>query len=102
MKVTGVPIVAAPPSVCTMTYIVAGVFDSAIEAENFAIYLATKFVRHLVSLRKHTQHVTANSFVFVPKLDMKHRWTDEELYERYELTQAEIEFVESQLLEMTP
>jgi site-specific DNA-methyltransferase (adenine-specific) len=102
MKVTGVPIVAPPPSVCTMTYIVAGVFDSAIEAENFAAYLATKFVRHLVSLRKTAQNVSAGVFSFVPKLDMKHRWSDEELYERYELAEAEIEFVESQLLEMTP
>ena len=85
-----------------MTYIVAGVFDSAIEAENFAAYLATKFVRHLVSLRKTAQNVSAGVFSFVPKLDMKHRWSDEELYERYELAEAEIEFVESQLLEMTP
>lgn len=101
MKVTGEPIVAAKGSACTMTYIVAGSFDSKGEAENYANYLRSKFVRHLVSLRKTAQNVSSSVFEFVPKLDMAKAWTDEELYERYELTEDEIAHIESQILEMS-
>lgn len=100
-KVLGVSFAAGPNEACTETYLVAGVYDSKKEAENLAHYLQTKFVRLLVSLRKHTQHVNQSKFAFVPKLDMKKRWTDAELYQRYELTEDEIAHIEAQILEMS-
>lgn len=84
--VLGAPIALAPGSACTQTYLVAGTFDSASETENYAHYLATKFVRFLVLQRKSTQHVTPERFKFVPMLDMSRRWTDEDLYERFDLS----------------
>ncbi len=54
----GEPIALAPGSACTQTYIVAGMFDTREETENYAHYLATKFVRFLVLQRKTTQDVT--------------------------------------------
>lgn len=101
MKVLGESITAAPNEACTETYLVAGVYGSKKEAENLGSYLQTKFVRLLVSLRKHTQDVNQTRFAFVPKLDMTKAWTDEELYERYELTEDEILHIESQILEMS-
>lgn len=98
--VTGVPFVAPPPSVCTMTYLVAGTWPSEVEASNFAAYLRTKFVRFLVSLRKVSQDITSDRFLFVPDLPMDHEWTDAELYKRYGLTVEEIDFVESQIKPM--
>lgn len=100
MKVLGKSIVAGPGEACTETYLVAGVYDTEEEARNLADYLELKLVRLLVSLRKHTQDVRADRFSFVPKLDAKTAWTDEALYERYELIPTEIEFVENQILVM--
>lgn len=91
--VTGAPIALAPGSACTQTYFVAGVFDSAIETENYANYLATKFVRFLVLQRKVTQDITPDRFRFAPMLDMTRSWTDEDLYEHFNLTNEEREYI---------
>jgi site-specific DNA-methyltransferase (adenine-specific) len=93
--VLGAPIALAPGSACTQTYLVAGTFDSARETENYAHYLATKFVRFLVLQRKATQDVIPERFKFVPMLDMSRRWTDEDLYERFELSEEESSYIEA-------
>ena len=92
--VLGEPIALAPGSACTQTYFIPGMFNTRVETENFAYYLATKFVRFLVLQRKTTQHVTPDRFRFVPMLDMKRRWTDEDLYDRFKLTREERDYVE--------
>jgi len=35
------------------------------------------------------------AYDFVPLQDFKHAWTDEELYEKYDLSQSEITLIES-------
>jgi len=92
--VLGEPIAVAPGSACTQTYFIPGMFDTREETENFAYYLASKFVRFLVLQRKVTQHVTPDRFRFVPLLDMKRRWTDEELYDKFGLTDDERSYIE--------
>ncbi|GAA1495170.1 Eco57I restriction-modification methylase domain-containing protein [Paeniglutamicibacter kerguelensis] len=91
--VTGAPIALAPGSACTQTYFVAGVFNSATETENYANYLATKFVRFLVLQRKVTQDITPDRFRFAPMLDMTRSWTDEELYDHFHLTHEERDYI---------
>jgi site-specific DNA-methyltransferase (adenine-specific) len=98
--ITGVPFVAGPGTCCTVTYLIAGSFDTEVEAENLVSYLKTKFVRFLVSPRKTTHNLTRAGFAFVPDLDMTTKWTDELLYARYNLTADEIAFIESQIKEM--
>ena len=93
------PIVAAPGTACTETYLVAGHFDTEVEASNYARYLRTRFVRFLVSLRKATQHATRDVYAFVPDLPLDEEWTDAKLYTRYGLTGDEISFIESQVAE---
>lgn len=95
--VLGEPIALAPGSACTQTYLVAGAFTTRKEAENYAHYLATKFVRLLVLQRKSTQDVTPERFRFVPMLDMKKRWTDADLYEHFGLDEDEIAYVEASI-----
>lgn len=92
--VLGEPIALAPGSACTQTYFIPGLFDTRAETENFAHYLATKFVRFLVLQRKSTQHVTPDRFRFVPMLDMTRRWTDEDLYAEFDLDDDEIAHIE--------
>lgn len=93
------PIVAGPGTACTETYLVAGHFDTEAEAANYALYLRTRFVRFLVSLRKSTQDAARGVYAFVPDLPLDRGWTDAALYERYGLTADEIAFIESQVAE---
>lgn len=93
------PIVAEPGTACTESYIVAGLFDSEIEANNYASYLRTRFARFFVSLRKSTQDAPKNVYAFIPDLPLNIGWTDAKLYKRYKLTNDEIAFIESQVAE---
>ena len=93
------PIVAGPGTACTETYIVAGRFETEEEAARYARYLRTRFVRFLVSLRKSTQHATKDVYAFVPDLPLDQDWTDAKLYKRYQLTDGEVAFIESQIAE---
>jgi site-specific DNA-methyltransferase (adenine-specific) len=95
--VLGEPIVVAPGSACTGTYLVAGKFDSAETATNFANYLTTRFARFMVLQRKSTQNISQDSFRFVPALDMDRPWNDEELYEHFDLTPEETKYIEASI-----
>ena len=61
------------------------------------MYLRTRFVRFLVSLRKPTQDAARGVYGFVPDLPLDKEWTDAKLYKRYGLTKDEIAFIESQV-----
>ncbi len=98
----GEPIAVAPGSACTQTYLVAGTFDSASEAENYANYLTTKFVRFLVLQRKSTQDVTPDRFRFVPALDMSRSWSDKDLYAHFDLGENEIAHIEASIHPRSP
>ena len=98
--ITGKPIVASPPSACTETYLVVGVYSNEIEARNLDVYMRSKFLRFLVGLRKNTQHITKDRFSFVPLLPMTEVWTDQKLYNHFDLTSEEIAFIESMVRPM--
>lgn len=93
--VLGEPIALAPGSACTQTYFIAGMFDTREETENYAYFLASKFVRFLVLQRKVTQHVTPDRFRFVPMMDMRRRWTDADLYDYFGLTEDERAYIDA-------
>ena len=100
IQVLSVPRIASPGEICTETYIVCGLYDTEMEAKNFAGYLKTRFARFLISLRKLTQDCNRGKFAFVPVLDMNTTWTDEMLYKRYGLDKSEIAFIEKMIKEM--
>lgn len=89
------PIIAAPGSACSETYLVAGTFSKKGEADYYAEYLRTRFARFLVSLRKFTQDATKDVYAFVPDVPLDRTWTDLALYERYGLSKKEICLIES-------
>lgn len=93
------PIIAEPGTACTESYLVAGCFESQGEAHSLATALRTRFVRFLVSLRKPTQDAARGVYGFVPQLPLDQEWTDDKLYQRYDLTKEEIAFIESQVAE---
>lgn len=94
------PIVGIPYDICTQTFRQFGGFSTKSEAENFVSYIKTKFFRLMVSLLKHTHHAPAKVYQFVPMQDFSKPWTDEELYKKYNLSQEEIDFIESMIKPM--
>ena len=97
--VLGKPWIAEPPSICTQSFLFVCVDDEA-SAKSVCSYYRTKFVRFLVSLRKITQHTTAQSYMWVPQQSWDRTWSDEALYKKYKLTKEEVAFIESQIREM--
>ncbi len=93
--VLGQSILAPPKSVCTQTYLAAGPFDNETEADSVQSYLATRFFRFLVSLRKITQHALRSTYSWVPQQTWDRTWTDADLYEKYGITESEQTFIES-------
>jgi site-specific DNA-methyltransferase (adenine-specific) len=80
-----------PGSICSETYIVLSAFGKEKEAQNFALYVKTKFFRFMLGLRMVTQDVNKEKLAWVPDLvDYSTAPTDRSLCERYNLTQKEI------------
>lgn len=89
-----------PGMVCTETYLVIGHYSTEKEARNLLTYMKTRFFRFLMSLFMYSHGITRDTFAFIPILDMTKQWTDEKLYKRYGLTEAEIAFIESKIRPM--
>lgn len=93
-------ILAGPRTACTETFLMIGCWDTESEAKHVKEYLETKFVRALVSIKKTTQQNSRDAYLPVPALDFTEEWTDEKLYQRYNLSQEEINFIERNVKEM--
>lgn len=99
-KVITEPIIAEPNSVCTETYLIINQFSSEMDARHFVDYIRTRLFRFLLLLRKATQHTTAVVYGFVPDLPMDREWTDEKLFERYDISPEEQDYIKSMIKEM--
>ncbi|MCH5178046.1 MAG: Eco57I restriction-modification methylase domain-containing protein [Prevotellaceae bacterium] len=103
--------VLEPNVICSETYLL--VYHSAdkIIVDNAAKYLCTKFLRYLLSLKVITQQISRDSFAFVPIQDFTAKsdidWSksvaeiDKQLYRKYNLTEEEINFIESMIKPMS-
>lgn len=100
VQVINRPFLGAPHTACTETYLVIGPFESELIANNVIPYIKTKFFRFLVLLLKNTQHATSKVYKFVPMQDFSKPLTDEFLYDKYNLSQEEINFIESMIRPM--
>jgi site-specific DNA-methyltransferase (adenine-specific) len=98
--VLGKPFLGEPKTCCTETYLVIGPFASKQKSENVISYIKTKFFRFMVLLKKNTQHATNKVYQYVPLQDFSESWTDEKLYQKYQLTEDEIAFIESMIRPM--
>jgi hypothetical protein len=98
--VIGKPFIGLPDTCCSETYLLVGTYDSAEEAQNVISYMKTRLFRFLVLFKKNTQNAPKGVYKYVPILDFSRAWTDKELYEKYELTEKEIEFIESMVRPM--
>lgn len=99
-KVLSLSGVLAPSSVVTETYVLLGTYDTEVEARNCFSYATTKFFRFLVAARASAQDLPRVAYSFVPLQDFSGRWSDEELYAKYDLTDEEILLIESTIRPM--
>ena len=99
-QIIGVPFFGEIGSVCSQTYILIG-YDSQKhhyskeECLNIISYIKTRFFRYLVSIKKKTQHTISSVFELVPIQDFSKSWTDEELFNKYEIDSLERKHIES-------
>lgn len=99
-KVIGAITPGEPGTICSGTYLLVGPFSSQQEMKNVGSYMRTKFFRALVAVNKISQDSYAKVYDGVPMQDFSKPWTDEELYEKYGLTDDEIAFIESMIRPM--
>ena len=110
-EVLSSPIVLAPNEGYTQTFIGIGAFSTIDEAENTLKYIKTKFARAMLGILKIDQHNEKDTWKkvplqnFTPESDID--WSvsiaeiDRQLYKKYNLTQEEIDFIESHVKEMS-
>nr|WP_296074554.1 Eco57I restriction-modification methylase domain-containing protein [uncultured Ruminococcus sp.] len=89
-----------PGDICTASYFLLGNSDNIEKIKNIKQYVETRFVRFLVLQAISSINLSKDSFKFVPMQDFSKSLTDEELYAKYELTQEEIDFIESMIKPM--
>ena len=99
-QIIGVPFYGEPNSVCSETYLCIGFKQTEKkfteeECKNMVEYIKTKFFRFMVFVKKKTQHCPSSVFQFVPMQDFSKPWTDEELYNKYDLDLFEREYIDS-------
>jgi hypothetical protein len=94
------PFYGEPGTASTETYLTVGPFSGKKEAENALSYMQTRFFHALVSVIKITQNTMKNVYKFAPIQDFSRAWLDKDLYEKYNITEEEIEFIESMIRPM--
>lgn len=105
------PLVSYPNESSTPTFISIGNYETETEASNTVKYIKTKFARALLSILKITQDIIPSKWEYVPIQDFTDKsdinWTksiqtiDQQLYKKYNLDKAEIDFIETKVKEMS-
>ena len=80
-------------TICTDSYILIGYSDSKKYIDNVEKYIKTKFVRFLIYSTLSGLNITDINFKFVPMLDFRTQWDDEQLNKEFELDQSEIDYI---------
>ena len=109
-EVPATPVLATPGELCTETFVQIGPFDAEQQMRNCYAYYSTKFFRAMVGIVKQDQSAAARVYKFVPMQDFTENsdidWSvtiseiDKQLYKKYDLSQEEIDFIESMIKPM--
>ncbi len=109
-EVISSPIIAEPGVGSTETFLSIGIFDTKYEVETCEKYIRTKFARALLGVLKTTQDMTPEKWKYVPRQNFTSPsdidWSqsianiDKQLYKKYNLSDEEINFIETHVKEM--
>jgi site-specific DNA-methyltransferase (adenine-specific) len=94
------PFIGPKNSISTETYLIVDFPKNLEEAKNLIAYMETRFFRFLVSLIKNTQNISRASFAYVPIQDLSKTWDDNKLYKKYDISDEEIQFIDSMIKPM--
>ena len=94
------PILGGPNELCTETYVVFGPFKTQAEANNCWEYVKTKFFRAILGIRKLDQNASQSVYSYIPLLNFDKKWTDKELFDLFNLSKEERDFIENNVKEM--
>lgn len=109
-EILSMPILSDPMIGATETFLSIGAFEQKAEAEAALKYIKTKFARVLLGVLKTRQDITPEKWKCVPLQDFTHSsdidWStsiaeiDKQLYKKYNLSNEEIDFIETKVKEM--
>lgn len=109
-EVLSTPLIGEPLIGYTQSFIGIGAFETEQEATFAYKYILTKFCRTMLGILKVTQDNNPETWMFVPMQDFTNQsdidWSksvsdiDRQLYNKYELTNEEIDFIESKIRPM--
>ncbi|MFY9330036.1 MAG: Eco57I restriction-modification methylase domain-containing protein [Georgfuchsia sp.] len=94
-RILSTPFIGEPGSICSETYLCIGPFETQSEAESALSYITCRLTRLLILLHKPSQDTTRKVYTFVPTQEWNRKWTDDELYAKYGITESEIAFIET-------
>lgn len=104
------PIVEEPGTGATETFLSIGTLNTLDEANAVVSYIKTKFARAMFGVLKRTQANTPDKWSYVPLQDFTSSsdidWSqsitniDKQLYKKYNLSDEEINFIETNVKEM--
>ncbi len=86
-------IIAKPGEAVLETYLVCGSYETHTEAENAGEYLLTKFSRFMLSLRLISQNNSSDKFKWVPYFDFKNKYSDDFLFDYFNISDYEKNFI---------
>ena len=89
------PVIGKPGSACTETYLALYETKDVNKIYNVASYLQTKFAKFLILMMKPTQDVLKKSYSLLPIQNFSKSTTDDELFQKYGITDEEIVFINS-------
>lgn len=109
-EVLSAPFISPPGQGATDTFISIGFFETNEEANNLLRYIKSKFARAMLSVNKVTQHNPKKVWKSIPLQNFSNNsdinWSasfaqiDQQLFKKYELTNKEIDFIETNVKEM--
>lgn len=91
---------ALPGEICTETFLLIGTWKTQEEQKNCLSYIKTKFFRALLLYNRHSLNISKESFDLIPMQDFSKKWSDKELYEKYSLSDDDIQYIENNIGEM--
>jgi len=110
-EVLSTPVIGQPVIGHTETFMSIGCFDTEQEATACYKYVCSKFCRVMLGILKITQHNSPDKWKYVPLQDFTSSsdidWSksipeiDRQLYQKYGLSEEEVDFIESHVKEMT-
>lgn len=110
-EVLSQPFLTEPGIGSTETFLSVGFFDTNKENQNCLKFISTKFARTMLGILKTTQDLTPDKWKFVPIQNFTDKsdidWSapiksiDQQLYKKYNLSDEEINFIETNVKEMS-